>query len=273
MNYLCIDLGGTKTLICIVSEDGTISTEVRFETPEHYPDFLDKLTDEISKLPEQFTTAVMSVPGLINQKAQTIVALGNRPWTDLSLVADVQQRTGISLRILNDARLAGLAEARHLQDLYERCMYITLSTGIGIALAVNGELVHELDDTEAGKMPVLVDGKLVPWEEVASGRAIYNKYNTPASDITDPTIWQEVAQSLILGIGPLCATLQPDAIVLGGGMGQYADRFSHFILEELQRILHPVVMQPKAILASHYKDQAVIYGCLELAKGNDATTS
>jgi glucokinase len=60
--------------------------------------------------------------------------------------------------------------------------------------------------------------------------------------------------------------LQPEAIILGGSVGTYADQYSPFIMEFLAQHLHPVVRQPKAILAAQRPDEAVIYGCYDLAK-------
>lgn len=270
MNYLCIDLGGTKTLVCIIRGDGSIATEIRFETPEHYPDFLDHLIREIEALPEQFERGVMAVPGLIDQSTGTVIALGNRPWTHFALKQDVLERAGVELTLLNDARLAGLAEAAFIKEQYRRVLYLTISTGIGGALAVDGQLVRALDDMEFGKMPIMIDGKFTPWEEIASGRAIVTKYERRASDIDEPEIWRDIAHTFTLGVGPACAAYQPDAIVFGGGVGQQAEKFADYVKEELQTILHPVIRQPQALLASHYKDEAVIYGCFELGKQHAA---
>jgi len=266
MGYLCIDFGGTKTLVCILDGAGKIQSQVRFETPDHYPDFLDKLCAEITANDESFTTGVMSVPGLIDQSTGTVIALGNRPWTNFGLQADVLAKTGVALTLLNDARLAGLAEGRRIMDQYPRSVYITVSTGIGGALVVDGQLVQALDDTEFGKMPLFYDGKLRPWEEFASGRAIVNKYNMRASDIQDEAIWRDIAHNIVLGLGPVCAAFQPDAVVFGGGVGQQSDKFSGYITEELAGLLHPVIRQPRALLQSFYLDESVIYGCYALAR-------
>lgn len=265
--YLAVDFGGTKTLVCTLDDEGKITHEARFETPADYPDFIDQLAGHISALPEQVPTGVMSVPGRIDRAAGKIIALGNRPWTDCNLVRDVQEKTGTMLTIMNDARLAGLAEAVAIKDVYSRVLYLTVSTGIGGALAVDGKLVRELDSLEVGKMPLYFDGREQPWEEFASGRAIVATYNQRASDITDPVIWQEIADKLILGIAPLCAIFQPEVIVFGGGAGMHADNFKGFVQAGLENEhLHPVIERPKACLTTTFKDEAVIYGCYQYAK-------
>lgn len=266
MNYLCIDFGGTKTLLSIIDKTGTVTTEVRIETPEHYPDFIDQLSDQISQLPEKFHTGAMAVPGLIDHQTGNVIALGNRPWTNFPLRQDLLERTGISFKLMNDARCGGLGEAARLIGQYRRVLYITISTGIGGALIVDGKLVDALNDTEFGKMPIINNASFTPWEELVSGRAIVATYGKRASDIDDDETWKEIAHNLNIGIGPACTAFQPDVIVLGGGVGKQCDRFSDFILDELRTILHPVVRQPQAILPAYYQDESVIYGCYELAK-------
>lgn len=266
MKYLCIDFGGTKTLVSVIADPGTIETEIRFETPEHYPDFIEKLAAEINQLPDTFSVGVMAAPGLIDHATGTIIALGNRPWEHVPLVADLAAKTNVQFTLKNDARLAGLAEAVQLKDQYERVLYLTISTGIGAALAVHGELVPELDDIEVGKMPLEYDGELRPWESFASGKAIVAKYGRRASDISEPAIWRDIATLFVQGIAPLCGDYQPDVIVFGGGVGQQAEKFSHYIASDLQNILHPVVRQPQALLACHYNDESVIYGCYYYGK-------
>lgn len=268
MNYLCVDFGGTKTLVCTLDEEGNIREENRFETPDIYSEFLDILASSIDSLTDKFQTGALSVPGLIDTENDTIIALGNKPWTNFSLRQDLQNTTGIDFRLLNDTKLAGLAEARYLQDKFSRVLYITVSTGIGLALCVDGELVPELIDMEFGKSPFFYEDRMTAWEEFAGGRGVVATYNKKASEIdtTDEKSWREISHKLVIGLGPACAAFQPDAIVFGGGVGEQSDKFSRYIQEELAEILHPVIRQPKALIQCHYKDKSVIYGCYELAK-------
>ena len=244
MNYLCVDFGGTKTLVCVLDDQKNILSQIRFETPEHYPDFIDQLAQEINALPEKFTRGVMSVPGLTDQETGTVIALGNRPWTNFALRSDLRSRTGVDINLMNDARLGALAEGNALIGQFSRVLYVSLSTGIGGGLCINGKLDHYLDDTEFGKMPLLLEGSYQPWEEFASGRAIVAKYNQRASDIQDPGLWKEISERIAMGLGPLIATLQPDVVVFGGGAGQEADRFAHFLRDIIDPNLHPVIRKP-----------------------------
>ncbi len=268
--YLAIDVGGTKTLTGVFSASGDLLESVRFETPKTYEGFLgelektiDKLTTDIAKI----RSCCIALPGLVDRKTGIVQALGNLPWKEKPIGKDVTKILGIDSVILeNDARLAGLAEANVVRYSHKNILYLTISTGIGGALIRDNHIVKELQDTEVGKMPLFFDGKIQPWEEFASGRWLTSHFNKHASELTDKKDWQEVGERIALGVGALCTVLQPEAIIFGGGVGQYADKFSDTISEYLLENLHPVIRQPHALRGPHYPGDAVLHGCYVLIK-------
>jgi len=94
----------------------------------------------------------------------------------------------------------------------------------------------DYQDTEAGQMVLEHDGKLVKWEDMASGRAIVQRYGKKAKDIEDPKVWQDYVKLLAPGIDALVATLQPDAIIIGGGVGSHFDKFHSYLNKELEKV-------------------------------------
>ncbi len=263
-----LDIGGTKTLLAIFAENDTMLEEVRIETNKDYDIFMKDLTAQARKLnTSKAKIACAAVPGLLDRKRGVVVALGNLPWKNKPIAHDLSQALGVQhVYIENDSKLAGLAEALHIANEYKRVLYLTISTGIGGALVVNGKLVKEVIDMEIGKSPLLHEGKMQPWEEFASGRAFFNKYEQKAVDVKDPKIWAEFAEYINAGLGVVCAAYQPEAIVFGGGLGQRLNRFKEYLGPYLQANLHPIVRQPKALLATHFRGQSVIYGCYAYAK-------
>jgi predicted NBD/HSP70 family sugar kinase len=120
---------------------------------------------------------------------------------------------------------------------------------------------------EAGKMPLYYRGdQLKHWEDIVSGRIIFEKYGKKASEIDDDKIWQEIGEKLGYGLGAVCSTLQPDAIVFGGGVGQYADKFSPTVSKYLEDNLHPIVRKPQEFLPPKYIEDSVLRGCYEHIK-------
>lgn len=265
--YLGIDVGGSHTRIATYDESGNQMSKKQFDTPQDYSQFLSVLSENLTNITiNDIKLCVMAVPGLLDRQQGIIRAITNLPWQDKPIASDVSQLLGRKkVLIENDARLAGLAEAIAHPE-YSRVLYLTISTGIGGALAVGGKLVKELEDTEVGHMPIQYNGQQTSWEQIASGRSLVERYKIEAHQITDPKQWEDVGTRIAFGVGELCAVLRPDTIVFGGGVGQYADKFTPFIASYLKEKLDSVVPQPKALLAPKYCEDSVLRGCYELAK-------
>ncbi len=268
--YLAIDVGGTKTLIGLFAENGSIHNSCRFETPKEYKIFLKELRYNIDKLTtknEVLRGCCIAIPGLIDRHSGIIQALGNLPWKNVPIKKDLSEMVkDIPIFIENDARLAGLAEASIVRFSYQRVLYLTISTGIGGALVINGKISKDLEDTEVGKMPLMHNGRLRPWEEFASGRWIVKNFGKKASEIDDSKTWKQIGTNIGYGVEALCAVLQPQAIIFGGGVGQYSDKFADHVSGHLLKNLHAVVKQPQALLHARYPDDAVLHGCYRYIK-------
>lgn len=261
--WIAIDIGATKTLIAVFDRNGKIVKSSNHPTAKNYQQFLSELSTAFQKISSnnKFTAAGVGVPGLVDRNNGTVIALGNLDWGNRPIQKDISSIIGsIPTVIENDTRLAGLSEAQFLSNKYDRVLYFTISTGIGAALIENGQIVSALQDTEAGKMPLLYQNRIVAWEDFASGRAIIKKYGKKASEIDDPTTWDEIARNIGYGVGVTTSVMQPDAIIFGGGVGQFATKFIPAIKKYLASNLHPVVRQPKLLVAKR-PNEAVIYGC------------
>lgn len=255
-------------MVAKLSNDGKIIASRRFPSSKDYQLFLQDLDEIIKSLDLEGTYhCCAGIAGLLDRKTGVVQALGNLPWRDKPIRDDISKLIGgQSVLIENDARLAGLSEARLIKDKYISVLFATISTGIGGAFVQNGQLVTALQDMEMGKMPLQFNGEFINWEEFAGGRGVVKRFNKKAAEITDPAVWKIIGENIAYGLGATCAVLQPDAIILGGGVGAFADNFSKTILDFFAKHLHPVIKQPQAILAAQRPDEAVIFGCYDLAK-------
>lgn len=264
--YLAIDIGGTKTLVASLTNEGVISERLRFETPKDYGKFLATLADTFAALEtKEFIACGVGVPGLLNRDAGIGIAMGNLPWRNVPIRQDIKNIVHVPVAIHNDAKLAGLSEAMLLKDQYNRVLFATVSTGIGVVLIVDQAIDPALADAESGKMPLMHNDKMVPWEEFASGHAIVNRFGKRASDIHDPAIWKIIAYDLALGFIDLIATVQPDVVVIGGSVGARLERFKKPLVERLKSFETPMIPIPP-IREAQRPDDAVLYGCYDLAK-------
>lgn len=267
MNYLGIDIGGSKTLIAVFDEKGDIIKQSKFPTDSNYDDFIKELEKNVAVLSTNTNIACsVAIPGLISRDTGVVHALGNLDWRDKPIRDDISKALGLPVIIENDARLGGLAEARELIEDYDTVLYLTISTGIGGALLRSGDIVKDLQDTEMGKIPLLYEGKIQHWEDFAGGRAIVERYNKRATDIDSPEQWEEIGERISYGVAICCSILQPQAIVFGGGVGQSADKFKGHVKKYLQDHLHAIARQPEAIQAAKFGENSVIHGCFALLK-------
>lgn len=273
--YLAIDLGGTKTLVATFSPKGEVIERVRFPTNHDYDQYLKDLANQIATLHiDHLDFCVMAIPGLIDRRRGLEVSLGNLPWKNKPIRNDISQiLNGVPMAIENDSKAGGLSEALLLKETYEDVLYLTISTGIGGALVRNGKIVKAMEDMELGKIPVLFEGKFTHWEEFAAGRYVVARFSKHASDITDPEVWRVIGAHIAYGVGVACSVMQPEAIVFDGGVGQFANKFESFVREHLQKYLHTNVRQPQALLTAQRPNEAVIYGCYELARAHHGKTA
>lgn len=265
--YIGIDIGGTKTLVAALTDEGVIQESAKVLTPETY----DGLLKEVAHIVASFTTkdfraGTVGVPGTINRKRGIVEQLGSRPkWKKLHILRDMENIIRCPMRIENDAKLGGLSEYMLLKNQYKRVLYVTISTGIGIGLTVDGKIDERIGD--GGGRTILLEhhDKLVPWETFASGSAIVKTYGKLASEIEDKATWAKIVRSFTPGLIELIAILEPEAIVIGGGAGQYLNRFHDLLIQDMQKYETPMLQIPP-ILAAQRPDEAVIYGCYDYAR-------
>lgn len=267
--YLAVDIGATKTLLAVFSEDGKIAEQLKFPTHETYSGMIKDFGKNIVKLKHQdFSKVVVAVPGRINRDTGIGVAFGNRDWQNVPIASDLEKILNTPVQIENDAKLAALSEADVVKKDFRKVLYVTISTGISAGLIVNGVINPELADSESGQMWFEHQGKLTQWEDFASGRAIVAKYGKRASEITDRDAWKTIAHNIAVGLLELIAVIQPEVVILGGGVGTHFKKFKEPLLAELKKYEVPLVPTPPVIGASR-PEEAVVYGCYLLARGKN----
>jgi glucokinase len=268
---LAIDIGGTKTLIAPCDDAGTPLQEIKFETPQKYEDFKKELAANIVAITTDYSLVVAAVPGKLDRAKGVALTFGNLPWKNVPIQADIAKITNKKVLIENDANLAGLSEANRISPPMHRVLYVTISTGIGTGIVTDGVLDPEFLDSEGGSMLFEHNGILEPWEKFASGKAIVAQYGKRASELDDPKAWQEIAKWFAIGIIDLSSVLEPDVVVIGGGVGTHFKKYGHFLKEYIHSLTPKIVSPPKVIPAVA-PEEAVLFGCALLAKQHGKRT-
>jgi predicted NBD/HSP70 family sugar kinase len=264
--YAAVDVGGTKTLIAIISPSGKIIERIKFPTPQQYSNFLEELEKNVAIIStHDFKALTVAIPGKVDRKHGIGIAFGSLSWEKVPIQQDLEKITECPVLIENDANLAGLSEALRVRENYERVLYVTISTGIGGGFITNGMIDPSFSDAEVGHILLEHNGKLQRWEEFASGSAIARQFGKEAREIKDDRAWYVIARNIAIGLIDLIATLTPEVIIIGGGVGSHLSKFKERLDEQLKIYDNPLVSIPP-IIAAKYPEEAVIYGCYELAR-------
>ncbi len=148
-----IDVGGTNTVFGIVDARGNVIASSSIKTGKHvkFEDYLDELYQEAVKLIKD-NDAEGKIQGIgigapnANYYTGEINNAANLPWKDVKLAQLVSEKFGIPVAVTNDANAAALGEmtygaARGLKNF----IMITLGTGVGSGIVINGQVVYGHD--------------------------------------------------------------------------------------------------------------------------------
>jgi predicted NBD/HSP70 family sugar kinase len=270
---IAIDIGGTKTLVALATEDGKLIDKVKFLSVKDYGDFIELLGNYVAKFVKNNKVNIVSIgcSGLVDRSNGVMKRIPNLNWLDKPLAKDIAKFADHSTKIIieNDANLAGLSEAHLLDNINQKVMYITFSTGIGTGFIDNGVLVPELLDSEGGHMVFEHQGQMMDWESFAAGRAIVEKYGKMAADLDDSKAWAEITQNMAIGIVDSCAIFAADTVIIGGGVGTYYAKYAKQLDASVKRLVGKTSMiKMPTIIGAKNAEGAVIQGCIILAKQN-----
>lgn len=169
---LAFDIGGTNTRLALVNEKFEIEKELTYPTVTGSIDaFLASIKKIILDLDidlKEVSAVGAGVPGVVNKDTGYIYDLPNVHIKDIDLGGFLMKEFGLKLYLRNDAEVACLAEARlGAGKDFERVFFITISTGIGGALCIDGEIQDYV--TEIGHTYYNYHGEYYETEHIASG--------------------------------------------------------------------------------------------------------
>lgn len=241
-----LDIGGSKTLAGLVRRDGEIERRERITTAPSPPAILAgarALCDRLIDAAEAPVSGVgIGSAGIIDTEAGTVVfANENLPGWSGTRLADLEIGAGLPIIVENDVRALAYGEAAiGAGRAYDSLLCVTVGTGIGGALIMNGAVWHGAGFS-AGEIGYLVVG----WrgeaplilDQFASGPAIERAYQAAAradtrlslreisrlataGDATAIDVIAKKARQLGLILSGCVATINPAALIVGGGVPQ-----------------------------------------------------
>jgi glucokinase len=203
---IAVDLGGTKLLAGVLSDDGVVvKRTVRPTVVESQEALLAELDAAIGELREEDVGAIgVGLPSTIDQRVGRAVSSVNIPLAGIDFREHLTTRFGLPAAIENDANAAALAEHRFGAGRGSQHMVmLTLGTGVGGGLILNGELYRGAVGAagELGHITLDLDGPpcqgtcpgLGHLEALASGTATDHLAQKIAADQPDGDLGRAAA--------------------------------------------------------------------------------
>ncbi len=208
-----VDIGGTgiKGAPVDTASGNLVAERLRLLTPSPAtPEQVVKVVAELVDRVGAKGAVGITLPSVIRQGRAETAANIDKSWIGVDAEGLFSTALGRPVKVVNDADAAGLAEVRFGAGRGRRGMVavITLGTGIGSALFVDGRLVP---NTELGHLP-LRDGEAEDW----AAESVRER---------DDLSWKKYARRLQDYLELIEALMWPDLIIVGGGVSKKAEKF------------------------------------------------
>lgn len=283
MRIAGIDIGGTS-IKAGVFEDGKLVHKASAATPFGNPE---GVCEAIASLIAGQGAQLVGVgtAGSVEFLRDAVCA-SNLGWENVPLRRMLQERLSLPVWVDNDAQTALMAEWRDGVCQGAHCaVYLTLGTGIGGAMIVDGKPYRGPRNlgAEFGHMIIHADGprcvcgrrgcleyyaSATGLKRMAGGRAAYAVVEAAkAGDAQSLAVFHQYVRELCIGLNNLIMAFDPDVIALGGGVSGAGDFLADACQQELARIFgettDPLYCQVR--IARHQND-AGIWGAALLAE-------
>jgi predicted NBD/HSP70 family sugar kinase len=237
----------------------------------------------------QVTFAVIGSPGVFQPARGQVTLAHNLPgWGRHGLVEAVRRELGTNVRFENDVNLAALGERwKGLGKAVADFVYLHVGTGVGMGIVVDGRLYRGATGAagEIGHLPLAAADPHDPANRrrgaleralgaagvVATARELgLPRVRTPkrifaAARRGDPAarrVVEVVAERIALAIAAVAPVVDPELVVLGGGIGRNGD----LLLEPVERELRALSPFAPRIEASALGDEATVLGAVAAAR-------
>ncbi len=307
-----IDIGGTKIAVEIENLHGEKigARRLPMQTEISADAIVETIFRAIKEIIEKNRSNLVAVgigcPSPLDIEKGLVMSPSNlRNWDNFPIVEMFQNRFNVPVVLENDANAAALGEFVYGAGRgYKNIVYITVSTGIGGGIILDGEILHGVsgDAGEVGHTIVQPDGIRCncgsvgcletisagvhiarrAQEKLANGEAsLMSEIETDISKVSAKTvvealrkndklateIWDETCRFLAVGIGNVITLIAPEAVIIGGGIAAAAgDLLLDPIKNLLPNLVSMVPLEKLEILPAELGSRSGVCGALVLAK-------
>ncbi len=309
--YAGIDLGGTYIKLSVIDETGNIHRKEKTETPKgsEYIKTVEMIARSVRELASKggvrLEGAGIGSPGVIDGKKGIVVTSNNLGWENRPLAKDLSVALEMPVYLTNDANAAALGEyAFGAGKKYESLVLLTLGTGIGSGIVIDGKLFEGNcgAGAELGHMTIRCDGmgcscgRRGCYEMYASASALVRQTKQAMRENKLSRMWKlcggklsavdgktafeaarlgDTAAEQVLekyigylaeGIADIINIFRPQAILLGGGISAEKENLTKPLEKWVNElILGKGAYAPVKIETASLGNDAGIYGAAKLA--------
>ena len=225
--------GGTKFVCAVGKRTGEILFETRFETTTPDETLGKAIAFFRRHSPEAIGLACFG-PLDLDPRSPTYGSITTTPkehWANIDVIGLFRTELAVPLAFDTDVNTAAYGEFRAIQgELVSSLVYLTIGTGIGAGIIIDGKIVHGLAHPETGHLRLPHEKTRDPFggtcpfhqdcfEGLASGTAMAARWGTSAEDIPDDhPAWSLEAHYISSALVNVILTLSPEIIILGGGV-------------------------------------------------------
>jgi glucokinase len=275
---LAIDIGGTKFSIAAFAGDHMVRRESRATDAQGGREWMLGQIREIVgdwRRDLRFQACGIGFGGPVDWPSQRVVLSTHvGGWKDFDLPAFVAGLIDAPVVMDNDANVGAVGEARY--GAGKGCsslFYMTLSTGIGGGIFQDGTVWRGADSYagEIGHLTIRPDGPECLcgargcFERMCCGLWLERDYGKPAKELLqDPRFVNQYVVNLALGLKAAVMLLNPERIVIGGGISKAGDRLFVPLREELRRQVTRWSSARIDVVPAYLGDDSVLFGAMSL---------
>ncbi|HYJ91340.1 MAG TPA: ROK family protein [Pyrinomonadaceae bacterium] len=306
-----IDIGGTKIAIATANREGTVLARRKIPTrPELGPDVaFENICLSIEEMLSEQDACLLSIgvgcPGPLDIEKGLVLSPANlKSWNRFPIVEKLWDHFGVDIALDNDANAAALGEYIYGAGRgFNNILYVTISTGIGGGIILNGEIHHGVGNGagEVGHTIVKPDGiqcncgSIGCLETICSGthiaRRIKERLATGnptlihelVSDGSAPTaqtlieamrrndavacqLWDETCRFLAMGLGNAVTLLAPEVLIIGGGIAAAGESLIDPLRELVPTFVSMIPAEYINIAPASLGQESGLCGAVALAK-------
>ncbi|EEF60915.1 ROK family protein [Pedosphaera parvula] len=300
-NYIGIEIGGTKLQIVVGDGAAKILERHRFtvDRVQGAEGIRKQIEETLGKIVPGVKPAAIGVGfgGPVDWKAGKICKSHQiEGWSEFDMVGWIKGLANVPVVVDNDANVAALGEALHGAGVgFNPAFYVTLGSGVGGGLVLNGSIYHgakpgesEIGHVRLDRRGTILESRCSGWavdarirelkerhpesllckltEGATGGEAKHLASALQQKDAVARKLLEKVTEDLAFGLSHVVHLFHPEVLVIGGGLSHVGEPLRAAVERALEYFIMGAFKPGPRILLAGLGEDAVPVGALELAR-------